>query len=249
MAGAAAAAVLLATTAALLTGGDDREGAGPRAAASPDAVSTPAPEASVAAPSPAAVPASSPPLVAPERAAAVQAALAAGRTPEAARVALERVLAGRAAGLTGLLAAVLDGDAAAAASARSTLKSSGDDLERVVSVWAGRPLATEIRRGLDQQAAASRAYAEAVREGDVAGADRARADMGEVSRRLGLTLDRVTSGRIASYVPPQDAGGMRAYVDALAAGQDASAAETAQYLSGRLSREGAALAAALAGAA
>lgn len=161
-------------------------------------------------------------------------------------MALERVLAGRAAGITAMLQAVLDRDARASASAMSALDATGDDLERVVSVWGGEELATGIRRDLDQQASASRAYAEAVRAGDLAAADRARADMGNVSRRLGQTLDRVTSGRIASYVPPQDAGGLRAYVDALVAGQDASAAETAQWLSGRLSREGTALAAGLA---
>jgi hypothetical protein len=71
--------------------------------------------------------------------------------------------------------------------------------------------------------------------------------MAEVSRDLGAVLDGVTGGRIAEYVPPQDAAQYRAFVDALQAEDAAAAEEAAQWLRGRLSREGTALAAGLSG--
>jgi hypothetical protein len=116
-----------------------------------------------------------------------------------------------------------------------------------VTTWWDADLATRVRTGLDEQSRASRAYAGAVAAGDTAAADQARADMAEVSRLLGSELDRVTGGRIATYVPPQDAAHYRAFVDALQADDTAAAQEAADWLRARLGREGAALAQSLSG--
>lgn len=71
--------------------------------------------------------------------------------------------------------------------------------------------------------------------------------MAEVSRDLGAVLAGVTDGRIAAYVPPQDAAAYRAFVDALEAGDTRAAQEAAEWLEARSAREGAALALGLAG--
>lgn len=91
------------------------------------------------------------------------------------------------------------------------------------------------------------AYAAAVAAKDVVAADRARVQMGEVSRDLGRVLSAVTGGRIATYVPPQDAAKYRKFVDALQAQDEAAADEAARWLRARLVREGTALASALSG--
>lgn len=174
------------------------------------------------------------------------AATAPGRTPTDARLALEEQLAARAEGTLALLSSSWRGDVPAATLAARAVAASSSALSQVVAAWGDPELAARVRAGLDQQSAASRAYAEAVASGDAAGADRARAQMGEVSRRLGRVLDPVTDARIAAYVPPQDAAQYRAYVDALEAGDDRAAEQAAAWIRGRLVREGAALAAGLA---
>jgi hypothetical protein len=246
--GAAAVSVALVTAVALLAGGDDPRPAATGASARPTAAASTDPTSS-AAPSPTASWTASPTAAAtgqPQESAAVAAATSAGRTPEAAQAALEQVLAARAAGNTALLRAVLAGDDGAASEASAALNTAGDDLQSVLTAWGGADLAAQVRSGLDRQTAASRAYAEAVRDGDASGADRARADMGSVSRALGATLDPVTGGGIAPYVPPQDAGRLRDFVDALRAGDAAAASEQERWLRARLTREGTALARGLA---
>lgn len=237
-AGAAGVAVLLAGGSALMADGDDARPSAPAAAAQPsEAVDAASPEAS---PRPAADAALS---------AAVSAATAAGRTPTDARAALEEQLAARAAGNLALLRSTWAGDEAAAARAARALATSSTGLSAVVTAWRDTDLAIRLRTGLDEQSQASRAYAAAVASGDVTAADEARARMGEVSRDLGAVLDTATDGRIAAYVPPQDAAKYRAYVDALQAKDVAAADEAAEWLRGRLTREGAALATSLAGGA
>lgn len=235
-AGAAGAAVLIGGGAALLLGGDDSGPASPTAAARPSAATSVVPTA-----------APSPPPVAPERSAAVTAATAAGRTPGDARAALGELLTSRADGTLALLRSTLEGDEAAAAVAARTVAASSSGLADVVGAWYDTGTATRVRAGLDAQSEASRAYAGAVAAGDGAAADRARAQMGAVSRELGAVLDTVTDGRIADYVPPQDAAQYRAYVDGLGVGDAAGAEAAAQWLRGRLAREGVALAAAVPG--
>lgn len=248
IAGGAVASVLLVTAAAALVGGGDDPGATARGAR-PSAASTAAPEPTASVePSPAIEPNAPVEPDAPgaqPRSAAVTAATTDGGSPDAVRPALEQVLAARAAGNTALLGAVVAGDDAGAAAATDAVTGSSEDLVSVVSAWDSPELATELRLGLDQQTAASRAYAEAVAAGDAVEADRARAAMGSVSRTLGATLERVTGGDIAAYVPPQDAGRLRAFVDARSAGDAEEASEHEQWLRARLTREGAALARAL----
>ena len=215
VAGAVAASVALVTAVVVLTGGDERTSTSPPAGDRPSAAATPGADAGAA---------------------------AAGRSPEEARAALEGVFAGRAASSTTLLRAVLAGDTAAIAAAATELDASGDELESVVAEWGGADLAIQVRSDLDAQVAAGQAYAAAVRDADRAAAESARADMDGASQRLGRTLDEVTVGAIATYVPPQDAGRLRAFVDALAAQDTAEAAVQAQWLRERLGREGTALA-------
>ena len=155
------------------------------------------------------------------------------------------MLAQRAEGVLLLLRSTWEGDEATAGQAAQRVAAASAGLSAVVAVWQDTALADRIRTGLDEQSAASRAYAAAVAVDDTAGADRARGRMGEISRELGDVLAGTTDGRIADYVPPQDAAQYRAYVDALAAGDAAGADAAAEWLRGRLSREGAALAAGL----
>lgn len=175
------------------------------------------------------------------------AATAADRTPADARVALEEQLTARAEANLALLRSTWGGDASTAARAARDLAASSTGLSAVVTAWGDPSLASRLTTGLDEQSEASRAYAAAVASDDVAAADRARAQMADVSRRLGAVLDRVTDGRIAAYVPPQDAAKYRAYVDALQAEDEAAARDAAEWLRARLEREGAALAAGLTG--
>ena len=240
--GAAAVSVALVTAVAVLAGGEDpRPAATGASAPRPTAAASPT-RATSAAPSPTASAVAEEPQQSP----AVVEATAAGRTPAAARAALQQVLAARATGNTALLRAVLAGDDAAVSEALSALDTAGDDLQSVLAAWGGADLAAQVRSGLDRQTAASRAYALAVRDGDASGADRARAEMGSVGRALGGTLDRVTGGGIGPYVPPQDAGRLRDFVDALRAGDAAAASEQERWLRARLTREGDALARGLA---
>ena len=227
-------AVLLASGAALLADGDD-----PRPGAS----------ASDIRPSAGAPPS---PLVTPDAAdaalsRAVVAATAADRTSARARAALEEQMAARAEGNLALLRGAWRRDDAAAARAARAVAASSTGLSAVVAAWWDTALAERIASGLDQQSQASQAYAAAVGLGDVAAADDARARMGEVSRELGRVLDGVTQGRIATYVPPQDAAQYRAFVDALEAEDAATAEQVAAWVRGRLLREGTALASGLEG--
>ena len=226
----AGALVLLVGGAALVLDGDDA-----------------APRASAAGPRPSSATSSvaSEPSVAPAQSGAVVAATSAGRTPAAARAALEEQLGARAEATLALLRSTWQGDDAAAARAARGITRSSAGLSAVVASWWDTALATRVADGLDQQSAASADYAAAVASGDVAGADRARTRMGEVSRALGTVLDGVTGGRIAAYVPPQDAAQHRAFVDALERGDARAAEDAAAWLRGRLVREGTALAAGL----
>ena len=178
---------------------------------------------------------------------AVAAATGAGRTPADVRTALVGQLSARADASLALLRSTHAGDDRAAAQAAQALSGSTAAVAAVVTAWEDEGVASRLRAGLDGQSQASRDYAAAVAAGDAASADAARGEMGEVSRDLGRQLDALTDGRIASYVPPQDAARQRAYVDALEAQDDAAAQETAGWLRARLAREGAALATALAG--
>jgi hypothetical protein len=233
LAACAGAVVLLGGGAALLLGGDDPRPTPPAAAGRPSA----APSVPSSAPTP---PAQAGPS------AAVAAATAA--TADAAGAAVRELMAALADGNLALLRSTWAGEGAAASQAAQAVATSSSDLSAVLSAWYDPATATQIRSGLDQQSEASRAYAGAVAAADVPAADRARARMGEVSRRLGEVLDEVTDGRIAGYVPPQDAAQYRAYVDALEGGDTVDRDEAARWLRGRLVREGAALAAGLAGA-
>lgn len=226
LAACAAAVVLLGGGAALLPGGDD-----PR--------STP----SAAAGRPSAAPSLPPAQAGPS--AAVAAATATAATADDAGAAMQQLLAALADGNLALLRSTWAGDAAAASRAAQAVATSSSGLSAVLGAWYDPATATLIRSDLDRQSEASRAYAGAVAAADLPAADRARARMGEVSRRLGEVLDKVTDGRIAGYVPPQDAAQYRAYVDALEAGDTVGRDEAARWLRGRLAREGAALAAGL----
>ncbi len=121
-------------------------------------------------------------------------------------------------------------------------------LAAVVGAWYDTGTATRVRAGLDAQSEASRATPERSRPGTAPAPTRPGREMGAVSRALGAVLDPVTGGRIADYVPPQDAAQYRAYVDGLDAGDAAGAGAAAQWLRGRLAREGVALAPAAPGA-
>lgn len=231
VAGAAAVVVLLAAagTSALLDDGDRR----------PPARADEAPAAPAAAP-----------RTAPDRGlpAGVRTATGPGRTPADARAALETLLTARVEGNLSLLRSTWSRDEAGAAGAAEDLATSGAGLHAVLSAWWDDDLAGRVRTGLDEQSLASRAYAAAVAAGDGTAADRARGRMAEVSRALGGVLAGVTDGRIAGDVPPQDAAQYRAFVDALEADDAVRADEAAAWLRARLAREGAALAAGLAGA-
>ena len=240
---AAGAAVVLAGGSALLLGGDDAP-ATPSAAA-PRATADASPTQAAAGALPPADVELPPADV--ELSPAVVRATAADRTPADARAALGEQLAARADANLGLLRSTWEGDRAAADRAAAAVAASSTGMSAVVTAWRDTALADELEAGLDRQSEASQAYAAAVASGDVDAADRARAEMAEVSRELGAVLAGVTGGRIAEYVPPQDAAKYRAFVDALEAGDTRAAQEAAQWLEARLAREGAALALVLAG--
>lgn len=207
-----------------------------------------APSSDVAGPRPSASSAASPfatPNAATQLSPAVLAATAADRTAEDVRAALEEQMSARAEANLALLRSTWAGDRAAAGRAARAVVASNSGVSAVVTAWRDADLAGRIRSGFEEQSDASTAYATAIASGDQAAADAARGRMGEVSRGLGDVLDGVTDGRIADYVPPQDAAQYRAYVDALHAEDAAAADQAAAWLRSRLSREGAALAAAL----
>lgn len=230
-AGLAGAVVLLGGGAALLSGGEARPGSS-AAGARPTVAASSVPSSAA------------PPPAGPATPAAV---VSTARTAGEARAAVEELLAARADANLALLRSTWSGDEDTASQAAQAVATSSSGLSAVVGNWYDTAAATRIRTGLDEQSEASRAYAAAVAAGDVTAADEARAQMGEVSRDLGEVLDSVTDGRIADYVPPQDAAQYRAYVDALDAGDAAGTDEAARWLQGRLAREGAALASVLSG--
>jgi hypothetical protein len=235
-AGAAGAVVVLVGGATVLLGGDEPSARPSGTTARPSAA------ASAASPS---VPPASPEDAA--TTAAVTAATGPDRTAADVRAALVEQLAARADANLALLRSTHAEDEAGAARAAQAVASSTAGLSSVVAVVQDEALAARLRTGLDRQTGASRDYAAAVAAGDVPAADRARAEMGAVSRDLGRVLAGVTGGRIAAYVPPQDAAQYRAYVDALEQGDTAAADEAATWLRARLAREGAALAPSLSG--
>lgn len=191
--------------------------------------------------------AGAPVLPAADRTPLVQAATGPARDPAALRTALEQVLSDRAVATTALLTSVVGGDLDAAAAAAAAVDATSNDLEAVLVAWGDSDSAVQVRTAFDAQAAASRAFATAVGEDDEAAADAARAEMGETSRALGVLLEELTAGRITRFVPPEDAGQLRDYAEAQAAGDTASAADIAGWLTARMGREGVALATALAG--
>lgn len=181
------------------------------------------------------------------RAPVVQAAVGPQRDAAAVQTALEQVLGARAAASTALLRAVVGGDLDAAVPAAAAVDSTSADLETVVGTWRDPQIAEELRAAFDAQIVASRAYATAVRADDDEAADAARAEMGASSRTLGQLLEQMTAGTITRFVPPEDASRLRDLVDAQAVGDTASADDIDAWLTARMSREGTALAKALAG--
>lgn len=179
--------------------------------------------------------------------AAVRAVLGQGRTASTMRTAYEQLLAGRAVANARVLHAELQDEGDLVPAAQAALASNTTDLTAVTRAVKGPAMAEELQRRYAQQSAAAQSYARAVHEGDRAAADAARAEMAASSGRLGDTLAKITGGAIGAGVPKEDAGKLRAYVDALAAGDHPRAYQLDRELHGRMSREGTVLATSMAG--
>lgn len=190
-------------------------------------------------PAPAAGPRADPSLV--------QAATGSGRTPASARAALEQLSAGRAVITTRLLRATISGDAAMASAAQTVLGSTTEDIATVTRVWQGATVADELAAVLDAQSTASVAYAQALLDGDEAGASRSLVELARSSADLGTWLDQTTGGDVKGLYPREDGGMLRAYAEAELRGDRGAASEYEQLLQLRMSREGGTFATTVAG--